>query len=248
MRRLPLERATNFRDLGGYDTRFGRPIRWGRVFRSGELTKVTKSDIADIDALGLRLIYDLRTSGERANRPSRPWGVARRLHRDYHHSGADLPSIVARTDVSADRLRESMFALYRGLPFEQADAFRTLFKEAAWGELPLLFHCAGGKDRTGAFAALLHELLGVSREDILADYLLSNDSIEAARARFLNHTGRDDIDPSTWDPMLMVEPAYLDAMFAEIEARQGSTDAYLDWLGVTPADVEAIRTNLLEPE
>jgi protein-tyrosine phosphatase len=248
MRNIPLERATNFRDLGGYETKYGRPIRWGRVFRSGELTKITDADVADLNALGLRLIYDLRTAGERANRPSRPWGLARRLHRDYHHSGADVPSIVARTDVSADRLRERMLTLYRGLPFDQADDYRTLFQEAASGELPLLFHCAGGKDRTGAFAALLHDLLGVSREDILADYLLSNDSIEAARVRFLNHIGRDDIDPSVWDPMLMVEPAYLDAMFAAIDARHGGTEAYFKWLGLTAEDVDAIRTNLLEPE
>jgi protein-tyrosine phosphatase len=248
MRHIPLERATNFRDLGGYPTRFGRPVRWGRMYRSGELTKITDADVADLEALGLRLIYDLRTSGERSNRPSRDWGTPRRLHRDYDHSGADLPSLVARTDVTADRLRESMFTLYRTLPFEQADAFRALLREAASGTLPLLFHCAGGKDRTGAFAALLHDLLGVSREDILADYLLSNDSIEAARARFLNHVGRDDIDPSVWDPMLLVEPAYLEAMFAAIDARHGSTDAYLEWLGITPDDIEAIRANLLESE
>jgi protein-tyrosine phosphatase len=248
MRHIRLERATNFRDLGGYATRFGRPVRWGRVYRSGELTKITEADVADLEGLGLRLIFDLRTSVERTNRPSRPWGNPRRLHRDYDHSGADLPSLVARTDVSADRLRESMFTLYRALPFEQADAFRTLFGEMASGTLPLLFHCAGGKDRTGAFAALLHDLLGVSREDILADYLLSNDSIDAARTRFLNHVGRNDIDPSVWDPLLMVEPAYLEAMFAAIDARHGSTGAWLDWLGITPADVEAIRANLLEPE
>lgn len=248
MRHIKLERANNFRDLGGYPTRFGRPVRWGRVYRSGELTKITDADVARLEALGLRMIYDLRTSTERDRRPSRDWGSPSRRHRDYIHSGGDLPSLVARTDISPDHLRESMFTLYRSLPFDQADAYRDLFREAASGELPLLFHCAGGKDRTGAFAALLHHVLGVSREDIIADYLLSNDSIEAARARFLNHIGRDDVDPVIWDPLLIVEPVYLEAMFAAIDAHHGSTDAYLDWLGITPAEIDSIRTHLLEPQ
>ncbi|RYY25834.1 MAG: tyrosine-protein phosphatase [Sphingomonadales bacterium] len=247
MRQIQLQRATNFRDAGGYATRFRRAVRWGRIYRSGELTKITDADILDLEALGLKLIYDLRTSGERSNRPSRAWGTVRRLHRDYSYSGADLPSIVARTDVSSERLRGSMLALYGGLPFDQAEAFRSMFMALAEGEFPLLFHCAGGKDRTGAFAALLHDLLGVSREDILADYLLSNDSIEAARARFLSHIGRDDVDPSIWDPMLLVTPDYLDAMFAAIDARHGNTDAYWSWLGLSPETVAAIRENLLEP-
>ena len=197
----------------------------------------------------MRLVYDLRTSIERTNRPSRLWAdTPRRLHRDYDYSGADLPSLVAQTGVSGDALRESMLRLYRTLPFDQAESFRALFRAIADGELPLLFHCAGGKDRTGAFGALLHEMLGVSRQDMLEDYLMSNDSIEAARARFLNHVGRDDIDPAIWDPMLIVHLDYLDAMFAAIEARHGDTDAYFAWLGLTPADIAAVRAGLLETD
>lgn len=248
-RHIRLERASNVRDMGGYATRCGRAVRRGRVYRAGELVRLTDRDVATLDGLGLQLIYDLRTSDERARRPSRLWGeTPRRLHRDYDHSGADLPSLLAQTGVSADRLRESMITLYRALPLDQADAFRALFREIAAGALPLLFHCAGGKDRTGAFAALLHDALGVSRDDAIADYLLSNDGLAAARLRFLDHVGRADADPAAWDPMLIVDPAYLDAMFAAVAARHGDTAGYFAWLGLTPDDLRAIRTHLLEPE
>ena len=248
-RRIVLERASNFRDLGGYAAAGGQRMRWRRAYRAGELVRITDTDVTRLQSLRLRLIFDLRTSNERDNRPSRLWDDGpRRLSRDYQHSGADLPSIVARTDCSADQLRQSMVTLYRTLPFDQADAFRTLLQAAAADELPLLFHCAGGKDRTGVFAALLLDLLGVSRADILADYLLSNDSIEAARTRFLNHIGRDDVDPAMWDPLLMVDAAYLQAMFDAVEARLGGTDAYVQWLGISRDEVAAIRRHLLEPE
>lgn len=249
VRTIVLERASNLRDLGGYRAGEGQVTRWGRAYRGGELVRITDADVARLRALDLRLVFDLRTSTERDNRPSRLWEDGpRRLWRDYAHSGADLPSMIAQTDFTADRLRESMLALYRSLPFDQADTFRALLREAAAGELPLLFHCAGGKDRTGVFAALLLDLLGVAREDVLTDYLLSNDSVEAARARFLAHVGRDDIDPAIWDPMLVVDAAYLQATFDALETRLGGTEAYVAWLGIGPEDVAAIRRNLLEPE
>lgn len=248
-RHIALERASNFRDIGGYATRFGPTVRWERVYRGGELTRITDADVAVLDALGLELVFDLRTSSERAQRPSRIWTTApRRLHRDYDHSGADLPSMVAARLPTAEALRDSMMRLYRHLPFDQADAFRVLLEAIAHDDLPLAFHCAGGKDRTGAFAAILLELLGVSHADIVADYLLSNDGIDAARARFLAHVGRDDIDPSTWDPMLIVAPEYLEAMFAAMAQRHGDTAGYVASLGITLAQLAAIRANLLEPQ
>lgn len=248
-RRIALERATNVRDLGGYAAAGGLRTRWRRAYRGGELVRITDPDVARLRSLDLRLIFDLRTSTERDNRPSRIWDEGPRLlSRDYHHSGADLPSMIAQTDFSADQLRQSMITLYRTLPFDQMEAFRTLLQAAASDELPLLFHCAGGKDRTGVFAAVLLDLLGVSRADIMADYLLSNDSLEATRARFLNHIGRDDADPAIWDPLLVVDEAYLQAMFDALEDRLGSTLAYVQWLGIGQDEVTAIRRHLLEPE
>lgn len=143
-------------------------------------------------------------------------------------------------------MRETMLALYRALPFDQAESFSRLLRLIAAGELPLLFNCAAGKDRTGVFAALLLDLLGVSRDVIVADYLLSNAYFDGARQRFLTSYGRDDIDPDVWEPLLRVEGEYLDACFAEIELRHGGTKGYLAWLGLSRADIAAIRSHLLE--
>ena len=248
-RHIHLERASNVRDLGGYATRFGRTVRWGRLYRAGELAKITDVDIATLEALDLRLIYDLRTSIERERRPARSWGLQiRRLARDYRHSGADLPALAAAATPTAADMRDGMLALYRALPFDQADAFKSIFQAAAAGELPLLFNCAGGKDRTGALAALMLDLLGVARADIMADYLLSNVYLDAGRHRFHNHVARPDVDPAVWEPMLTVNAAYLDAMFAAIEETHGDLAGYFGWLGLGDAEINAIRTHLLEPE
>jgi len=179
-RHVRLARGSNVRDLGGYETRFGRPVRWERLYRAGELVKITDADIDTLRTLNLRLIYDLRTSGERTRRPARVWAdTPRRLDRDYQHSGADLTSATNRIFPDSAAMRERMLKLYSTLPFDQADAFRAVFRAAAAAELPLLFNCAGGKDRTGALAALMLNLLGVSYADIVADYLLSNDYLDA---------------------------------------------------------------------
>jgi protein-tyrosine phosphatase len=248
-RLIRLDRASNVRDLGGYATRSGASIRWGKLYRAGELVRITDRDIARLEELQLQLIYDLRTSGEREGRPARPWGAGvRRLSRDYAHSGADLPSATGAAVPTRGRMRETMLKLYRTLPFDQADAFGPLLRMIAAGDLPLLFNCAGGKDRTGVFAALLLDLLGVSRDDIVADYLLSNDYLDEGRKRFLARYGRDDIDPDVWEPLLCVDAAYLDACFAEIADRHGGTAEYFTWLGLNPADITAIRAHLLEAE
>ena len=143
-RHVHLERASNVRDMGGYATRFGRTVRRGRLYRAGELAKITDADLATLEALDLRLIYDLRTSIERERRPARSWGSQiRRLARDYRHSGADLPALAAAATPTAADMRDGMLALYRALPFDQAEAFKSIFQAAAAGELPLLFNCAG---------------------------------------------------------------------------------------------------------
>lgn len=248
-RHIRLESASNVRDIGGYPTRFGCTVRWSRLYRAGELVRITDADVATLETLNLRLIYDLRTSGERERRPARIWGATmRRLSRDYAHSGADLPSATGGSAPTRDRMRETMLTLYRTLPVDQAETFRLLLREIAAGEMPLLFNCAGGKDRTGVFAALLLDLLGVSRDDIVSDYLLSNEYLDGGRRRFLNHYGRDEIDTAVWEPLLCVDTDYLDAMFDAVATRHDNTVGYFKWLGLTDADIAAVRRHLLEPE
>ena len=141
---------------------------------------------------------------------------------------------------------------YRRLPFDAAhrDVFSRYFQALADQDRPVLIHCAAGKDRTGFLAALTHHLLGVSRDDMVEDYLLTNAAVDLAGrapsiARQLHKmTGRVAADDAVV-AFLGVEAAYLDAALAEVEARHGSVEAYLrDALGVDAARRDRIVERL----
>jgi protein-tyrosine phosphatase len=169
-RRIPFEAVTNFRDLGGYRTRSGGRVQWGRIFRSDALHGMTDGDLATYDALGLRAVYDLRGEVEVAEQPNpmpsrslpiltRPAGDDTSLSFDGMTSKDGervLADIYIRSfDHSAERIGELFSAL------TESDG------------LPAVFHCHAGKDRTGLVAALLLETLGVGRASILDDYELT---------------------------------------------------------------------------
>lgn len=164
-----LEGSHNVRDLGGLVTGDGQLVRTGRVFRSDYPTFAVVADGAAIRDLGLRTVVDLRRGFE-ADAECVSWsehGV------DYH-----------RCPITAAGGEASWSARYRGYlaqrPETVVEAVRRIAN--ATGH-PVLFHCAAGKDRTGVIAAVLLQLLGVSDEDIVADYLLSADHLAPVLAR-----------------------------------------------------------------
>jgi len=169
-RRIPFEAVTNFRDLGGYRTRSGRRIRWGRVFRSDALHGMTEDDFATYDALGLMAVYDLRGEVEIAEQPD-PM-PSRHLPMLSRPAGGD---IAGAFDGSTGEDGERILAgLYIGQIDHSAATIGELFSALAEpGGLPAVFHCHAGKDRTGLVAALLLEALGVERDAILDDYELT---------------------------------------------------------------------------
>lgn len=247
-RHIALKGALNLRDLGGYATSYGRPVRWKRLYRSAELCALKPEDLPIVEQLDLQIIYDLRSNSERLGRPNRQWAAlqARHLSRDYEHSNANLAELIRNAAEGSDPLRRSMIRTYRNLPFEQADSYREVLREIAGGALPLLFHCAAGKDRTGVLAAIILDVLGVARDDIIADYALTDRDIAANRARFLHYGRRDGIEDEAWEPILRADPAYLHAMFERLD-EEGGTNTYLAKLGLSSGQTEAIRAELLVP-
>ncbi len=169
-RRIPFEGVTNFRDLGGYRTRSGRRVRWGRVFRSDALHGMTEGDLASYRALGLRAVYDLRGEVEVAEQPnpmpSRSLPILTRPAGDGTSIAFDGSTRDDGERVLAD--------IYIGSLDHSAVRIGELFSALAGPDgLPAVFHCHAGKDRTGLVAALLLEALGVEREPILDDYELT---------------------------------------------------------------------------
>ena len=167
-RRIRFVGALNFRDLGGYPTASGGSTRWGLLYRSSSLHRLTADDLTAFDSLGVRAIFDLRRDEEREQDPGpRP---AR---------GLPMPTrYTEETDLSALRERVDgerwLFDEYQTMLAEGGPIFGTLLTALAEADgTPAVFHCAGGKDRTGMSAALLLSWLGVDRETVLDDYELT---------------------------------------------------------------------------
>jgi protein-tyrosine phosphatase len=250
---VPLEGGLNFRDIGGYRTEAGRRVRRGLLYRSGSLSGLTEADRTFIEGLGLRTICDLRTTSERTTEPNR-WVEATALtywSRDYDMSFGELRRVLADGALDAEKARAGMRAAYGHLPFEQAPAYREVFQRLAAGETPMIFHCSAGKDRAGTAAALILSALGVPRETVTADYLLSD---QLARSRHERRAAEDGgegpasrFDPDVLRIVLGADASYLEAAFAAIEARHGTLEGYLaEALSVDAGQLEKIRALLLE--
>jgi protein-tyrosine phosphatase len=246
---LPLQGGRNFRDLGGYLTQDGRRVRWGRLYRSGSMAELTPADCEYLSGLGIRWICDLRTTSEREAMPS-PWRDAEGRgywSRDYAMSFGDLRGMLKDGLPTTEQVRETMLSAYRQLPFEQAPAYRELFKRLAGGELPMVFNCTAGKDRTGIVAALILDVLRVPREVIIEDYALTNELLSGHRFSSGKPSLLSHLSPDVIRAIMGSDPDYLRTSFAVIEERHGGVEPYLrDVLDVGPQQLAAIRQELLE--
>jgi protein-tyrosine phosphatase len=167
-RRLRFVGALNFRDLGGYPTASGGWTRWGLLYRSSSLHKLTTDDLKAFDSLGVRAIFDLRRDDERTQEPG-PRPVHGLPMPTRFTDVPDLSGLRERVDGERWLLDEYKVMLAEGGP-----TFGTLLTALAEPDgTPAVFHCAGGKDRTGLSAAMLLSWLGVDRETVLDDYELT---------------------------------------------------------------------------
>jgi protein-tyrosine phosphatase len=244
-RDIELADTYNLRDLGGYPTVDGRRVAWRRLFRGASLQRLGGEDAAVVGALGLRTAIDLRTVGEVARSGAYPTDVLpATLHR--------WPMIAAVWDLAGldpdEPAERYLLARYRDMLGEGAPVIASVMETLAdRANLPAVFYCAAGKDRTGVLAALILDALGVEPERIVADYHLSKERVDRIRARALATAGERASAMVAQPPAFMQAPAEAMALLlAAIRDEFGSTTAYLRSIGVSDATLEAVRDNLLE--
>jgi protein-tyrosine phosphatase len=238
---IRLQGATNFRDLGGYTGRHARPLRWRRIFRSDHLGGLTDDDRRTLAALGLARSFDFRGVAERAAEPYHLPGLVQ-------HSLAIEPSVAQRMDeleragipLTPEHMSALMVELYQRLVTTQSHRFAEFFEHLLAADTPLVFHCTAGKDRTGVAAALLLLALGVPRNVVAEDFLLTNTVYRRPPAP----AGR--LPAQVLQVLWSVQPGFLDAALAAIDALPGGLDRFLTHaLGLTPARRDALAARCL---
>jgi protein tyrosine/serine phosphatase len=235
-RHVDFEAIENFRDFGGYPTACGRGLKRGRLYRSGHHGLATDADLARLRALGVAAIVDLRNASEREREPGRRWAgfAGEVIENDLPPEGGDWVELMKASPLTADWWRQNTHAHYRLHAFEprHVDLFRRLFRALAETEGAVVVHCAAGKDRTGVACALVQHAAGVHPDDIVADFLLTNDEARLERKMaqagdFVERvTGRRPTEAAL-RVAVQVFPEYLETTFAAIRGRHGSVDAYL---------------------
>ncbi|MCY1517790.1 Tyrosine-protein phosphatase [compost metagenome] len=237
----PLLASTpNFRDLGGYVASCGRSVRRGMLYRSEDFSNLTPEDAEQLQRLGIRVLCDLRSDRERQLNPNK-WQAADALSLnisvDLRAGHAIITHLLSGTP-NREHAEQAMLETYRLFPAAFANQVPQLFQRILDHQrLPMVFHCAAGKDRTGFVAALLLSALGVPRDEINADYLLTAERWNGPRSEIAIRAYLAplcDGEPSieVIRTLCGVSPRYLNAAFEAIDRHYGGMDDYLESAGV----------------
>jgi protein-tyrosine phosphatase len=259
-RHVVLDGAVNVRDIGGYRSAYGQEVMPGRLFRGDSLSRLTSADVERLDRLGLRVVIDFRSAGEvlLGGGDRLPYGA------EYVHlpvSGGDLGALYEliasgdherqRRELGDGRAASFMAEMNRGFVADarQREAFGAALRRlGSPGRLPLLYHCTSGKDRAGWMTAIVLTALGVPRELVLRDYLLSNDYHRAGYDKLRLDLVKTGIvaDPGLLRPVLEQSATYLGAAFEEADRRYGSFGRFLAYgLEVSEVMLAELRRALL---
>jgi protein-tyrosine phosphatase len=225
-RRIGLEGAVNFRDIGGYPAARGRRVRWRRIFRSDSLSNLTDDDHAQVAALGVRTLVDFRLASERHVLPNRLAASSdiTSVEIGFMAEGVlDMLRAVSLGMVSRAQIEQTFIEQYRRFVTDHSAEFaRAIAYTLDERNLPLVMHCTSGKDRTGFAISALLLALGTPQENILEDYALTNSYMRDISNFFSTST-----PPELLQLVMTAQTNYLQAAFDEMERSFGSVDAYL---------------------
>jgi protein-tyrosine phosphatase len=250
----------NLRDLGGHLTRDGRRTRSGLLFRSEQLSGITDQDRPALANLGLKKIYDLRTAVERATGldrvPAAAQGVVEDILADEQQSAAaNLFKLFedpaqANAMLGGGRAAALFHKIYIDLVSlpSARNGYSEMFTEIADPDnLPALFHCTTGKDRTGWAAAAVSMLLGVDDKEVMADYLASNHFIIPEYQSLIDKYTSMGVDQEILLSILGVRREYLETSLQEMRDQYGSIEGYFSrGLDIGAAGQQALRERFLE--
>lgn len=246
-RAVVLEGGSNFRDLGGYPTQDGHHVKWGHLYRSADISKLTDADLQVLADRHIATVCDLRGPDEIKASPDRlpPGATWHNMPAGSENTQATTAAMMSTKAVN----RDSMMMVFYGRTDHLKEKYKPMFDQlqALDDDKALLFHCTAGKDRTGIGAALLLSALGVDRATILKDYEATNTYWKGNRAQLVQAMTKQGMDEKTIKSMLTANPVYLQTTFDAIDKQDGSMDKFLTQeMELTPEKLAQLRTKYVQ--
>lgn len=256
-RLLPLEGGSNFRDLGGYKAKDNKTVKRGLLFRSGAMANLTDADMAYLKRFGFQSVVDLRSQDELELYPNH-WAKKQNIDYFVHpYSMADMMAKMAKGGVT----EYNPAHFYSNMPKELKPQMQMYFKQLVEGQAPLVVNCAAGQDRTGFASAVLLESLGVPREAVIKDYLLSTEyrrpvnemaGVDLEKAAETNTFAKlmlrykDQIKEGPKPLLTDDQTPYIVFALNSIDEQYGSVEGYLQQeLGFSEQDIKKLRAQYL---
>lgn len=250
-----VEGSVNLRDFGGYSTVDGKQVKRGLLFRCGSMAHIPEHAFDDFAALDIGVICDLRSAEEAEESPtpeSKPFDC--RVHIPiWPGSSMQFQESIKEAPPTATDFIDFMARVTREIARDHVEAYKQLMRELIETENGFLLHCSAGKDRTGFGSAIILSLVGVDRETILQDYLISNEAKELAermKERMLENAKKEGFEGKMDDRIIEVlsgvREEYLHGAFEEIDNHYGGIHGYLEAVGISASDEKHLLDRLLE--
>ena len=257
---IQLEGQSNFRDVGGYQTRNGKSVKRGIVFRSGRMPLLTEDDVAKLERMGIKAVVNFLTPEEvQASGKNRlPRGAVETLHSIDSDGGLAVLLIEARTTGDFSKMPPDINPeIHRMVVNEARKQYAALFREIIRSDAPIVYHCSHGVHRTGSATAILLWSLGVPWETVREDYLLSNtcrkEEVDRRLEYFRGLAAKNqdvaavEVDMTNITAFYILKESYIDATRDEIVKEYGGIEKYLaDGLALTADEIQRLRDKLLE--
>lgn len=252
LRFIELEGANNFRDIGGLKTNDGHTVKKGLIYRSAKLTELTDSDLSKFKTLGLNQIIDLRSDSELKKYPDRLPENTQFIHRQIGKEGVDLDAFNEKFlsgHWSGESFRAFMIDGNIKMIEEGPYYFPQILNDLANNESGAsVYHCAGGKDRTGVLTALILYMLDVPRESIINEYLTTNiqsEEIYKEKEVKLKKYTNNSLDPEIYQAK-KAHRIYIETALNTIDHTYNGIDSYLkDYLKIDPKTIEKLKKKLI---
>jgi protein-tyrosine phosphatase len=235
-RHIFFDKVINFRDIGGLKTGEGKTVKWGKFFRSDNLSALEKSEFARFNNLHIETVYDLRTESEIKEKEDNIPQTVHYVHfptvKDKGDLLTQLKGKVIKGEISEEESIKLTLDLYRGSVIENLPAFKELVNKIMDSDQPVLYHCSAGKDRTGIVTALILSVLKVDRQTILNEYLLSNYYRRIKMEKMLGKAKlakviKPHLNLKVIENFMKVDAQYLNATFEVIDQKYGGMDQFV---------------------